>query len=72
MKLIDLVILLTPVPLLKALYSHTWFFSQDIPTKIWDAVTERHIELLDIEDSLQWFSTIELMTFNRMNTVDPI
>ncbi len=84
MKLIDLVILLTPAPLLTLIINikrPSWWneycfdrldpITLDISYKIWDAVTERHIELLDIEDSLQWFSAIELMTFNRMNKIDP-
>ena len=85
MKLIDLLILLTPAPLLTLIINierPSWWneycfyrldpITLDITYKIWDAVTERHIELLDIEDSPQWFSAIELMTFNRMNKVDPI
>ena len=85
MKLIDLLILLTPAPLLTLIINierPSWWneycfdrldpITLDITYKTWDAVTERHIELLDIEDSPQWFSAIELMTFNRMNKVDPI
>lgn len=84
MKLIDLLILLTPAPLLTLIINierPSWWneycfdrldpITLDITYKTWDAVTERHIELLDLQE-LRPLRELELKVLNQMNTVDPI